>query len=508
MSEESAQFPLLALPDPCLLAVLQCFAADDYCSLFSAARAHSRLHHAAVAALHSIDIDVRDQQQADSVLVYLHRHGSHVNSLQLWSPAGIGSRLLLFQLPPSLQLNSLQLVGWTLQLQPGNGFQGVMGSAAGAPPLKQLRLRDCTLLDGPEALEAALLQLPALEHLSLGNLEDAVLQSRPWLPKPVCFPTGVLKQLPKLIHLELAAMGEGNLDVTASMLSDACHLTRLALQGAVLEPGALGGKAKLQHLELIDSDWEPEAAAGVAALLSQLQHQTQLTYLQLYSWHADHELSGHPPIAAYAGLTASSKLQHLDISGCNLPAGVWQHIFPAGRQLPHLTLLDISEVTQLPDGAATAPEGSRLVSCCPSLQAFNMCSLQYSPQQLTQLQGLSGLHTLRLVTGTWQISPGDASADTGDTLQAVAQLTGLRELQLYVCDEPTQLLVTQLQQLQQLPHLTALEYDTHEGPRTHFKQAVSCTVWGGARCLIVRAWPHVACAGTCHRGSQCAASQL
>jgi hypothetical protein len=49
--------------------------------------------------------------------------------------------------------------------------------------------------------------------------------------------------------------------------------------------------------------------------------------------------TGRPPVAAYAALTASSKLQYLDISGACLPPGVWQHLFPADRQLPSLQFL-------------------------------------------------------------------------------------------------------------------------------------------------------------------------
>jgi hypothetical protein len=153
---------MLALPDPCLLAVLQCCAADDQGSLFSAARAHSRLHQAAEAALHSISTAVPEQQQADSVLLYLDRHGSHVNSLKLWGPQK--EKLTLYQLHTSLQLRSLDVAQFHLQLLPGSGFQGVLGlaAAAGTPPLKQLRLNACRLLDGVEGLQAALLQLPAL----------------------------------------------------------------------------------------------------------------------------------------------------------------------------------------------------------------------------------------------------------------------------------------------------------------------------------------------------------
>jgi hypothetical protein len=53
-SKEPAPSLLLALPDPCLVAVLRCCAADSQCSLFNAARAHSRLRQAAVLALRSI----------------------------------------------------------------------------------------------------------------------------------------------------------------------------------------------------------------------------------------------------------------------------------------------------------------------------------------------------------------------------------------------------------------------------------------------------------------------
>ena len=46
---------LLALPEPCLLAVLQYCASDDLCSVFSAARAHSKLHQALRSIRASMD---------------------------------------------------------------------------------------------------------------------------------------------------------------------------------------------------------------------------------------------------------------------------------------------------------------------------------------------------------------------------------------------------------------------------------------------------------------------
>jgi hypothetical protein len=343
-------------------------------------------------------------------------------------------------LPCTLQLHSFELSWWKLQLLPGKGFEGVLGGAiaAGAPPLKQLRLNRCKLLDGAEDLAAAFLQLPALEHLC-------------FVCRGPCFPTGVLQQLKQLTYLELdddrrvepdeagpvlqplsALTRLADLRVTysgrirgisTSMLSGMSHLTRLAVSGGEFEADALAGKAKLQHLELLGCKLQPARGAGPAALLSQLQQRTQLTYLSVdFSMHHYPDEEGSSAAAAYAALTASSKLQHLDVRRCTLPAGAWQHMFPAGRQLLHLTSLDISKVQQ-PWDAALAPDGSRLVSCCPSLQSLNISSLQHSPQQLTKLQELSGLHTLRLETGTPGISSCDASTDTGDTLRAVAQLT-------------------------------------------------------------------------------------
>lgn len=101
---------LLALPDPCLLRVLQCFAADDHCSLFNTARAHSRLHQAAVLALHSIAAYVSQQQDFEDVVVYLDKHGQHVNSLELWCHDDpTYGQIFIRQLPQQLQLSSLQL---------------------------------------------------------------------------------------------------------------------------------------------------------------------------------------------------------------------------------------------------------------------------------------------------------------------------------------------------------------------------------------------------------------
>ena len=462
--ERQAPAPsLLLLPDSCLLAVLQCCAADDLCSLFSVARVHSKLRQVAAAALPSIEAVVTSQRQLDSMLLYLDQHGLCVDSVELYGNNG-APPLSLRQLPPSLQLSNLQLTRIALQLHPAAEFQGVLGAVIASGALKRLRLNFCTLLDGSDAvLSAALSQLPAgLEHLSVSGLSDPRGHLR--------FPAGVLQRLQQLISLELADMpvpgfnstspaqqplqaltrlvdlqldriGQGG--VTATLLACTHHLTRLKVSGSRFEPGALGGKTRLQHLEL------PSCRVpfgDVAQLLSHLQPLQQLTHLCLV--HSLRFVAGEDrlPAASYAPLTASSKLQHLDLYWCDLPEGVWQHMFPTGRQLPFLRVLFVSSpcpvATELPDRAA--PEGSRLVSCCPGLQSLNMQGLQVRAMHLAPLQGLTGLHTLRVT-----IQSGMAAEGVG----AVCQLTGLRELAMQ-CYDGTRQELLQLTQLKQLTQLT------------------------------------------------------
>jgi hypothetical protein len=165
------------------------------------------------------------------------------------------------------------------------------------------------------------------------------------------------------------------------------------------------------------------------------------------------------PVAAYSALTASSKLQHLDLSSSHLPAGalVWPHVFPIGRQLPHSRELNLSYVHKSEEMLALdtghlALKGSRLVSCCPGLQNLSLMGFQYSAELLATLQGLSGLHTLACA----------ASDETGEavtveavrTIDELCQLTRLRCLKLRAPGVTRELLL----QLTHLQNLTELSY--------------------------------------------------
>jgi hypothetical protein len=144
----SASVTLNQLPDPCLLAVMHC-CADDLRSLFSAARAHSRLHQAAVLAASSITAVVK-QQDLDSVMSYMYEYAQHIKEVDLcgaidnsWWP---DTTLQLHQLPPALQLDSLRLSKLCLQRHPGYNLAGVLGYA-GVTALKQLHVLSCSVLN-------------------------------------------------------------------------------------------------------------------------------------------------------------------------------------------------------------------------------------------------------------------------------------------------------------------------------------------------------------------------
>ena len=272
-----------------------------------------------------------------------------------------------------------------------------------------------------------------------------------------------LQNLLGLTHLQDLRLNgsayNGDVSLKASMLSGLQQLTRLELQnfhnyteGTGLDPEVIAGKTQLEHLKVVKCRITG-GSAGVAQLLSHLQPLQQLTYLHVGDGFFIRQAS--PPSAAYSALTGSSKLQHLDISGCLLPHDVWQHVFPAGRQLPHLRELDISGPRSADDYhdparrmIITTPEASRLVSCCPGLQSLNMRFLQYTAELLAPLTGLSGLQELSL-------SP----FSTTKGLEVVCQLTWLRRLYLGPSTKDTQTILRQrqLQQLTQLKQLTHLE---------------------------------------------------
>jgi hypothetical protein len=402
----------------------------------------------AATALTSITaVELHQQQQMDSVLQCLDTH-IHVVSMDLkgvdgpysYSRADSRAEVSLCRLPPTPQLHSLQLSLLRVQLQPGGGFPGVLGAAASLASLKKLQLSDCTMLGS----EAALSDLPTgLEHLSICNLFDKTHVSLLGETR-MLLPTAKLKQLQQLTFLELARISVRGLDrdspalqplqaltrladlrlsqlrasnssnvyfvtvtFTASMLSGAHHLTRLQLSAfRSVEADVLAGKSELRHLQLECSKPVHRGVESMHIHMAQLSYrlqplQQQLTHLTIRcSRWQEHAAQGTPDAltSAISAFTACSSLQHVDLRGIPswLPEGNWELLFPAGRQLPHLTHLNISRCSLFPSGAHTAPPGSCLVSCCPALRDLDLAELDYSSEQLAPLKGLSRLHTLKL----------------------------------------------------------------------------------------------------------------
>jgi hypothetical protein len=356
------------------------------------------------------------------------------------------------------KLTSLTAQFINLQLLPCGESQGVLGAAV-TPPLKRLRLKECFFKDEtPQGLTAALALLPGLEYLSItGYANFPTVQE-------MAIRGDVLQQLPQLTYLELqhvwlvSALEESDGDVSdrnsddgdsegndrynlglqhitaltrladlrlllpdcgcsilASMLSSAQPLTCLQLQtaswsGFCFESGVLAGKTLLQHLEL-RCCYIAGHAPGVVQLLSELQQLQQLTRLVLRRCWDESDA----PAAAYSALTASSKLQHLDISSCSFPTGVWQHLFPVGRKPPHLQTLNISRLSPpLPE----SPDGTRLARCCPGLQSLSIQRLPCSKAFLAPLQGLITL------TGLCLQPPMDPVEEWVETVEGVCQLIG------------------------------------------------------------------------------------
>lgn len=115
-------------------------------------------------------------------------------------------------------------------------------------------------------------------------------------------------------------------------------LTSMCLDYCSLDPGFLQHSTQLQSLQLkwvtlTSGSGSVDSPADSAMLLSCVARMTNLEQLSLslmYSgWTSD--------LMAYTALTASSRLQELELSDDTfLPHGIWQAAFPAARICPQL----------------------------------------------------------------------------------------------------------------------------------------------------------------------------
>lgn len=299
-----------------------------------------------------------------------------------------------------------------------------------------------------------------------------------------------VRALTALLDLRLAqACGKSGI-VTASMLSGVQQLTCLQVSNK-FETSALAGMTRLEQLVLKGCKMTP-GKAGMSQLLSVVGGMQQLTHLSLEGslYTEPHRgmieesslefsrMDLRTFVAAFEGLTASSRLQHLDISRNFVPPGVWTHMFAEGRPLMHLRVLNLGGIMNFPMHW-TGPMGpryvghmyeqtryhlqaTRLVSCCPGLQDLDLLDWVYYPELLAPLQGLSSLS--RLVTGSLSVNSGAFEA-------VVGHLTGLKELRLLM--PAARASKEDLWQLTQLQELTRLSY-VHCSGRVILTQVGAC----------------------------------
>lgn len=424
---------------------------------------------AAVVSTRSIDVfaDAPESKRI-GVLKWLDKHGLLLSQLKLYG----GHGLVMASLPcPGLR--ELLIHGFHLQLTPRGGQPGLLHAATG---LTQLVLLRATVLGGSQQL-TALSVLTDLQHLVLSELQEPSLQ---YAAIPGCLLShlqqlthmqivsglsdAALQHLSRLTNLQQLQLERLGADTTPAALAHVAllqQLTSLLLEGAhftlgdvstpsvaaltglsvlqlhacnSLEPGLLSTLTSLHVLQLKLSPLEG-AAEGAEQLLALLPKLRQLTALELHAALVQEA----PSASAYSALTANSKLQALQLSSAQLPAGAWDAMFPAhGLQAPaQLTFLRLAYCEE--QLGEKALEG--LVRCCPKLESFHLSGRAQLGWSLTQLRQLSALTELGL------------SHVTDEVAGKVAQLPGLSSLLFVQPSSVSDRGVLQLTELQRLTYL-------------------------------------------------------
>lgn len=147
-----------------------------------------------------------------------------------------------------------------------------------------------------------------------------------------------LAAVTRLTRVELTGKkkGDGSYDRTP-WLSSLSSTRILRLRYLCIDASKLHGFSQLAQLHLFDVAFNP------AHLLSWLGGLAQLEQLKIVQECG--LAQGEEPLrqrawpaasAAYGALTASPQLKEITLTSCRLPPGIWQHAFPAGRELPEL----------------------------------------------------------------------------------------------------------------------------------------------------------------------------
>jgi hypothetical protein len=195
-----------------------------------------------------------------------------------------------------------------------------------------------------------------------------VLLQCPQCMAPTEFSEDTFQNLERLTALQILAPYWCDLEPSC-LLSVTTNLTSLRLEKVELQP------LQAQH----------EGALGSSQLLQVVARLSALQNLEL------NRIEGQWPqqqLSAYSALTASSNLQELKLQHFEIPSTAWVHVFPAGRQVPHLTSLWAWPAA--PDSAGIVS----LVSCCPAVEAMRIDTC--ADVSLTPLKSLTALTNLLL----------------------------------------------------------------------------------------------------------------
>jgi hypothetical protein len=115
----------------------------------------------------------------------------------------------------------------------------------------------------------------------------------------------------------------------------------------------------------------------------------------------------------YSALTASSKLQELEISAGVVEGAAWAHVFPAGRQLSQLRMLSLGFGRDPDPLDSTAI--ARLAICCPAVEYLVLTPAEDA--SLAPVRSLTALTHLHVGS----VSPAVIRSD----LAAMSQLQSL-----------------------------------------------------------------------------------
>jgi len=414
------------MPQPWLVAMLRLLGSDCQ-SICSAARVHSRLHHAAVMAMFRIQLRPPrqascQQQQLASLLHYLSRHGKVVVTISVAGPTKPPQGLLhLDQLLQGLQrLESLSLSDLNLQLTASSSHPGML---LAAPQLTSLKLNYCTLAGGERGLEALLSAATGLHHLGLTSLRGGRGPSGDVLFRQL--PEGI-QQLQSLtlsvIHVQLAA-GNG----CQGVLQAATQLTHLQLDNCYVLDGDAGLEAGLaavtglQHLRC--NDLEDDASTLVRFPVAVLLQLLQLTHLTVAGM-----AQGDSAVAQHVHCLPA--LQDLALTWTSAETVTAQAL----SSLQQLTLLDLcfasigTSSCYLEPGALAGKARLRSLSqhrmLCPG-GAVGVAALLCELQQLTQLTHLHLSNSLK-----FQACVPSAAAYSALTASSALQYLNLRECSL------------------------------------------------------------------------------